>query len=58
VIRLGRGWYLMRWPYRRRYADYLWMPGTTRAQKAATWLREIWYEVKQRVPVGVRHFQD
>jgi hypothetical protein len=57
VVRLGRGWYLVRWPYRRRYADYLWMPEITRTRKVATWLRGIGRGVIAGIPVGVRRLE-
>lgn len=57
MVHLGRGWYLVRWPYRRRYADYLWMPGISGAQKLATRLREIGGWAKAWIPVGVRRLE-
>jgi hypothetical protein len=57
VIGLGQGWYLVRWPYRRRYCDYLWMPGTSRWRMIATWRHNIAYWVKQHVPFGLRRIK-
>ena len=57
MIHLGRGWHLVRRPYRRRYADYLWLPGTTRARRIATRVREAVRTLKTWIPVGVQRLE-
>jgi len=54
VVHLGRGWYLVRWPYRRRYADYLWMPETTRQRRMVVRLGDVARRVRAWTPIGIR----
>ena len=54
MIHLGRRWYLVRWPYRRRYADYLWTTDATGIRKVWAHLRELKRSIAGRIPFVVR----